>query len=132
MSRRNDVRIEVEGLKEFQKELRAAKDKDTPKAIKAANKQSAEIVAKEAKTLVPKLSGKLGRSIRSTASARKGEVAAGRSNLPYAGPIHFGWAAHNIKPQPFIYDAADRRRDEVFATYEKQISQIVEGFRSGR
>ena len=124
----NDVRIEFVGLKEFTKALRAAKDKETPKAIKAANKEGAQIVATEAKVLVPKRTGRLGKSIRPNASVKRGVVAAGRASLPYAGPIHFGWAKHNIKPQPFIYDALDKRQGEVFDAYTKQVEQIVESF----
>ncbi len=43
----------------------------------------------------------------------------------YAGVIHFGWPRHNIEPQPFLYDALDKRFDEVVRVYEKRITDLV-------
>ena len=58
--------------------------------------------------------GPCAESIRSTKSAtRAGIQAGGRGLEPYAGPIHFGWRARNIEPQPFLYDALDDRRGEI-------------------
>ena len=48
---------------------------------------------------------------------------AGRAAVPYAGVIHFGWAAHSIAPQPFLYDAADSRADEVLAKFHEDINK---------
>ena len=50
-------------------------------------------------------------------------VRAGRAAVPYAGVIHFGWAAHSIAPQPFLYDAADARADEVLAKFHEDINK---------
>ena len=46
-------------------------------------------------------------------------------SVPYAGVIHFGWPRHNIEPQPFLYDALDRRSDEVIKLYEDRITDLV-------
>ena len=127
MANSTNVEIHITGVKEFVAKARKAGDRDSLAAVKAGNKEGAEIVAKEAKVLVPKRSGKLGRSIRANASIKRGVVAAGRASLPYAGPIHFGWKAHNITPQPFIYDAADKRVGDVVAAYESQIVHRVVG-----
>lgn len=127
MANSNKVTIHVDGVAEFVKACRKAGDRDSLNAVKAGNKEGAEVVAKEAKILVPRQSGKLGRSIRANASIKRGVVAAGRASLPYAGPIHFGWAAHNISPQPFIYEAADKRASDVIAAYENQIVNKVVG-----
>jgi hypothetical protein len=43
----------------------------------------------------------------------------------YAGPIHFGWPARNIQPNPFIYEVLDGRRQEVYALYADRISQLI-------
>jgi hypothetical protein len=45
--------------------------------------------------------------------------------VPYAGPIHFGWPARNIRPNPFIYQVLDSRRDEVLKLYERRIDEII-------
>ena len=129
MNRRNGVDIEVTGIGDFTKAARKAKDKDTLIAIKAANKVGSEIVKVKAKTLVPVgKTGKLGRSIKAGASIKRGTVSAGSAALPYAGPIHFGWATHNIEPQPFIYEAIDDRREAVWAAYDLQITKVVNSF----
>jgi hypothetical protein len=44
----------------------------------------------------------------------------------YAGVIHFGWPRHNIEPQPFLYDALDKRFDEVTKLYELRIAALVQ------
>lgn len=127
MANSDKVTIHIDGVAEFVKACRKAGDRDSLNAVKAGNREAAEVVAKEAKVIVPRKSGKLGRSIRANASIKRGVVAAGRASLPYAGPIHFGWAAHNIKPQPFIYDAADKRANDVRKAYEEQIINRVVG-----
>jgi hypothetical protein len=45
--------------------------------------------------------------------------------VPYAGPIHFGWPARQIKPNPFIYEVLDDRRQEVYAIYAQRISELI-------
>jgi hypothetical protein len=52
-------------------------------------------------------------------------VRAGRTSVPYAGPIHFGWPAHNIEPTPFLYDALDQRRSEVIDLYEQRVGDLI-------
>jgi hypothetical protein len=60
-----------------------------------------------------------------TAGHESSAVTAGSRSVPYAGPIHFGWPRHNIKPQPFLYDAADRRINDVVNVYEKRVDALV-------
>ena len=93
--------------------------------LTAINKAAAADVASAARGIVPVLSGTLRDSIRPLASRTKGTVAAGRASVPYAGPIHFGWPARNISPQPFLYDALDQRRGEVIEKYEAHIEALV-------
>ena len=52
-------------------------------------------------------------------------VRAGFARVPYAGPIHFGWRKRNIQPQPFLYEALDKRRNEVFDRYNKEVRNIL-------
>ncbi len=115
--------IAVFGLTELQRDLKAFGD-GLDKVVKAAGKDAADIVAKEAKVLVPKLTGRLQRSIKAGATAKNAYVKAG--GLVYAGPIHFGWRAHNIEPQPFIYEAADHRIGEVVERYESNLGKYVD------
>jgi hypothetical protein len=92
--------------------------------FKEAGFKAATIVVEEAKRLVPYRTGALADSIRAGKVVSGGKVYAGKARVPYAGPIHFGWANRNIAPNPFLYDAADRRVSEVMDAYLTQIYDI--------
>ena len=114
----------IQGLAEVNKALRSM-SKETRDSMKATHKKAAEIVIQGAKRYVPVVSGKLAASIRDGSTQRMGRVRVGSASVPYAGPIHFGWPARRIKPQPFIYDALDGRRNEVAAVYAKRIDELT-------
>lgn len=124
---RSGAQIDVQGLKPLVKDLRQAGDKEALDAIKAGNKAAAEIVAEQSKFEVPERSGKLKASIRAAGTLRAGLVRAGKASVPYAGPIHFGWPRRHIKPQPFIYEAADKRIGEVVEAYAQRIQSVIDG-----
>jgi hypothetical protein len=46
--------------------------------------------------------GQLKRDIRGNRARNKAVVTAGRAGVPYAGPINYGWPAHNIEPSGFL------------------------------
>ena len=115
---------EIEGLREVQKALNKFSDA-TRKEMKSTHLQAAEIVVGASKRFVPIKTGALAQSIRASAVMTGGRVRVGSASVPYAGPIHFGWPARRIKPQPFIYDALDTRRGEVSRLYEKRIAVLM-------
>lgn len=121
---------EIEGLRELQRDLRKLGD-DAKKEMKPAHLKSAEIVVMGAKRYVPYRTGKLADSIRAMARQTAGVVRAGSASVPYAGPIHFGWPARFIKPQPFIYDALDERRDEIVNIYAERMGQLINKYDLG-
>jgi hypothetical protein len=51
-------------------------------------------------------------------------IVSGRGGVEYAGPIHFGWPKKRIRPNPFIYDAIDGRRQEVAQRYVQLLEKI--------
>jgi len=117
------IHVEVEGGPRLRKALRNVESDFED--LKAANLDAAQIVEKQAFTEVPVRTGTLRDTIRSSGTKTKGVVKAGFARVPVAGPIHFGWKARNIEPQPFLYSALDKRRNEVFATYNKAVKQII-------
>jgi len=122
-------RVEITGLNEVLRDLRRLKDKDTPKAIRAANLDAAKAVVPTAKAEAPRRSGRLAASVGARATAKAGSVKAGSGvRVPYAGPIHFGWWSHGIQPNPFLYRAVDRRIGEVYAAYVKQMEKAIARF----
>jgi hypothetical protein len=124
-------KIEVKGAKELRRAIKRAADADLKNEVKKANREAADIVAYEAQTIVPVKSGKLLESIRASGTMTAGIVRSGRANVPYAGVIHFGWPGHNIEPNPFLYEAADSRADEVLAKYEDAINAVASRLATG-
>jgi HK97 gp10 family phage protein len=122
--------VKVEGLNQVLGKLRRLGDKDTPQAIRAANLQAAKTVVDTAKVLVPRRTGALANTVRALATPRRAQVKAGSmgKKVPYGAVIHFGWARRHIRPQPFLYQALDRRIGEVVAAYEKQLAEAVAKF----
>lgn len=115
--------VQVVGLGNVIRQIKRI-EPDLVQELKAANREIAEDVASTGRTLVPRLRGTLGGSIRPGANQRTGLVRAGSKRVPWAGPIHFGWRARNISPDPFLYDALDERRDEVEARYLDAIEKV--------
>jgi HK97 gp10 family phage protein len=121
--------VKVTNLREINKALAAV---GVPKdAVKAAGKESGEIVANEARTLVPVRTGALRDTIRVGATARgkitilAGNNRSGKSGVPYANPIHWGWFKRHIAPQPFFAKALGYTREEIYDTYFKQLEELI-------
>ncbi len=121
------IRADIVGLREVQRDLRKLGD-DTKTEMKDTHKAAAEVVVLGAKRLVPYRTGALANSIRALASNTSGRVRAGSASVPYAGPIHFGWPARRIAPQPFIYDAIDQRVNEIRGLYDQRINELIEKY----
>lgn len=119
--------LKIEGLREVQAALRGVSD-TAKNEMKATHLQAAKIIVPLAKQLAPVRTGRLAASLRASATRTSGRVRAGSNAVPYAGPIHFGWPARSIKPQPFVYEALDPRRDEVLEIYAKRMNQIIEHY----
>jgi len=141
--------VKIEGLSAVQRDLRGmGKDLDLVKGeFLATNRKVAEIVIEGSKKFVPVLSGALANSIRDASTKKSAKIRVGSSGggrryyggratglrtpkseggevVEYAGPIHFGWPARRIKPQPFIYEATDQRRSEIAMKYAERITSI--------
>jgi len=99
--------------------------------LKPLEKESGEIVANEARTLVPVRTGALRDTIRVGATARgkitilAGNNRSGRSGVPYANPIHWGWFKRHIAPQPFFAKALGYTREEIYDTYFRQLEELI-------
>jgi hypothetical protein len=121
--------ILVEGARETRRAFREIGDDMSD--LRELHKRLADDVAGTAKTKVPVRSGRLQRSIRGSGTKTAARVRAGNnrksgpSSVPYAAPIHFGWGSRGIRPQPFLYEALDDRRQEVVDTYNRQIREII-------
>lgn len=118
--------IRVSGLN---KVIRALKDVGVPAGeIAKAGKESAEVVAAEARTLVPVRSGALRNSIRTGAQQRKVIVRAGGAKVPYANPIHWGWFRRGIKPNQFFGRAIGGKIDEIYKKYFDNLQRLLDKY----
>lgn len=116
------VGVEVEG-RDLRRQLRGIEDGLAD--LKATHLQAGEVVRPRAAAIAPKRTGRLAADIRVAGQASGAVIRAGRASVPYAGPIHFGWSARNIKPNPFLYDALDDRHDQVVDVYEERVAALV-------
>lgn len=117
----------IEGLSKLSRALKDVSD-DARDDMKETHRRAGQIVVDAAAGFVPVRSGALLASLRTAPTTRQGRVRVGNAAVPYAGPIHFGWPARNIRPNPFIYEVLDRRRDEVLRLYEQRIGEIIKKY----
>jgi len=121
--------LQIEGGRKLRRAFREVGDDMSD--LKELHKRLADDVADSAKRKVPVRSGRLQRSIRGSGTKTAARVRTGNnrksgpSSVPYAGPIHFGWGARGIRPQPFMYDALDDRREAVVRAYDDQVREII-------
>jgi hypothetical protein len=116
--------IKVKGFKSGIKALQVIGVPDAE--IKAAGSQAGEIVAREARNLVPVRTGALRNTIKVSKALRSVSVRAGNNGkVPYANPIHWGWFKRNIKPQPFFIKALGITRDEVYKNYYRTLDTLI-------
>jgi hypothetical protein len=137
--------IQVIGLTRTLKELKDFGDKGTLDAIKKANLEAANQLVKAALPLVPRQSGALVGTVKAVNSVRYAAVRAGSPKVPYAGPIHWGWAVvgathkgkltpssprrfRNIKPQPFFAKAYGYTKEEIMNNYEKLMNDALKKY----
>jgi hypothetical protein len=123
--------IRVEGLRDLNRALRQFGDERLPKQVKAAARDAADIVAREASRRVPHRSGRLAASIRAGGQARGAVVRAGGARVPYAGWIEFG-GTHRVRGRGrasrpyvaggrYIRPSARDKEKQVIAAFERGI-----------
>jgi hypothetical protein len=132
-------KVTIIGLDETVKALRAI---GTPaRAISAAGIESAQIVAREARTLAPVRTGRLRGSIAVARTQKGAAIKAGNASILYANPIHWGWfrdyssararatksgsIARNIKPNPFLDRALGLKKGEVLEAYRRNMNKLI-------
>jgi len=115
--------VEVVGLGRVIRQIKSV-EPELVEELKGANREIADSVAGTARGFARVETGRMRGTIRPGATARTGIVRAGSARVPWAGPQHFGWAAKNISPDPFLYDALDARRGEVEEAYLAAITAI--------
>lgn len=127
MTDRNAGRVEVVGLAQLRRDLRALGDDLGD--LKAANEQAARIVAEASSARAPRRSGRLAASLRPSRSVGRASVIAGGAAVPYAGPVHWGWPARGIEPNPFAAEAAEATQPAWLPVYERELQRACDRVR---
>lgn len=126
--------VQVHGGQRLTRTLRKAGH--DVKQLTRINKQAAGVVTVAAKARAPHgiktrksrkryRPGKLSRSIRAGATTKAGVIRAGSTRVPYANAIHWGWPRRNIKPNPFISEAAQATEAVWIKQYEAHMNKVV-------
>lgn len=121
--------IQLKGASELARGLKKAGA--DMKDLRQVNKEAAQIVVPEAKSLAPHKSGKLAESVRAGATQKAGVVRAGSKRVPYAGVINYGWPGHNIKPTHFANQAAKNTEPQWTQLYADAVQKIINRITTG-
>jgi hypothetical protein len=117
--------VKVRGLSRLTRTMKAA-EADLSE-LNTVHAKVAALVAASAASRAPRRSGRLAASVRGSKARRRASVTAGYAkSVPYAGPIHWGWPARNIEPQPFIYDAAQSTETAWLGVYTAGLNDIID------
>jgi hypothetical protein len=114
----DSIRVEVEGAQTVALTLAAA----GAKIDALAPTEVGALVARRAQGTAPYRTGALRRSIAGEASHGRVRVSSG---LPYSGVIHNGWAAHNIRPHPYLIPVAEDSASIWGPMYRAEVSRII-------
>lgn len=120
--------IQVEGLNKVVRQL-GKLGPDVKDELKSSNREMAEKLVGPVKSKAPVRTGDMRNSVRAGATQRSGVVRAGKKKVPYVGPIHFGWPARRIAPNPFMWEVLDSRRGQIEREYLDRITDIAEKVR---
>lgn len=98
--------------------------------MKSAHKSAAGIVASRAASWAPSVTGRLAGTIRSSGTKTAAIVRAGnnrksKSGVPYANPIHWGWRARNIRPNPFLSYSAQSTEPTWLPLFMKELNKAI-------
>lgn len=122
--------VQLKGAGQLAKSLKKAGA--DMKDLRDLNKQAAQIVAPEAKTLAPKKTGRLAKSVRAGATQKTGVVRAGNNGkVKYAGVINYGWPKHSIKATLFANKAAKNTEPQWTQVYADAVQKIINRITTG-
>lgn len=90
--------------------------------MRPPNREAAKLVSARSKVRVRVRKGVLRRSLRASASKKRGRVA---STLIYAPVQEFGWPGHNISPGHFLYGALGDTENQVIRVYRDHLARSI-------
>ena len=115
--------VRVEGLSRLNSTLkRFAGDVE---GMKGANVRVSQLVIQHARSRTPRRTGALAASMRPAQAKGRATIYAGGARLPYANPIHWGWASRGITAQPWLVDTIHATEPQWLRLYETEIETAL-------
>jgi len=114
----------VHGAKQLRKTFKQAGQDLTD--LKDVNQRTGDLVAGVARMRAPVRTGTLVASIRPAAAASRVRIRAGSAKVRWAQPIHWGWPARHIRPNPFITEAATSTESTWVGFYFAELQAIID------
>ena len=128
--------VQVEGLRELRKELKAAGDDLSD--LKDINTQAATLVARHVSA--PVHTGRLAASVRPAGTKTTAIIRAGKKTVPYANAVHWGrkvWPSQRstskrgrfpapFTGQAFLSDAAQDTQSQWLDLYMSRVNTILD------
>jgi|WetSurMetagenome_2_1015567.scaffolds.fasta_scaffold07439_4 hypothetical protein len=126
------LRIEVEGLKEMTRALKAI-NSELPKGVRTALNSAADVVVQYGKKKMPKRTGLASNTIKAKSTRTLIRVSEGSKKAPYVPWLDFGGRTGRRKSvvRPFykdgryLYPALGDKRDEINAALENALTDLV-------
>jgi HK97 gp10 family phage protein len=99
-----------------------AAEKDV-QTLPVATDQAGRIIVNAARSGAPVVTGYLRSTIDAETSTNSVVVSVG---AVYGPPIHWGWAARNIRANPFLTTALERSERAVLDAYTDEVDAVVD------
>lgn len=117
------VGFQVEGLNEYVRDMqRLGVEVDD---LKDAFAKIADEGARIASSFAPQVSGRLAADVRGNRAKSKAVITAGRSSVPYAGAINYGWPKRGIDASNFMQRADQTMQPRALQALEDEINQKI-------
>lgn len=119
-------RIEITGLDAFVEAFAEVGGPKVEQLLIDANKEASARIARTARSLAPRRSGKLAATVRSAGAVRGGAVLVGSQQVGYAAAIIFGSTRKHIHPNPFPFTAMDREAETTHDLYYAKLGELLD------
>ena len=74
----------------------------------------------------PRRTGALADTVRADPDSEGVDIIAGSGSVAYAGVIHQGWPAHNIRANPFISRAIENTEERIADRGQEHLEQALD------
>jgi HK97 gp10 family phage protein len=127
-----NAELSIKGLPELRTGLKSISD-TAPKQLRKANLDAAKAVISVAAAHAPVRTGKLRASVKALATQTAARMKAGGTTaVPYAPAVHWGTGPregqkgpHNIKPNPFLWNARNQLAKQLKDDYERELEDVI-------